>query len=124
MDDDDKQPMLIYTTWPDAAQAEAAARRLVTNREAACVNVLGAATAIYSWQGEAQRDVEYPMLIKTRRDQVSAVVERVRRVHPYDVPAIAAWPLDDGAPEFLAWITLQTAPLEAADDKDGNDDAE
>ncbi len=124
MDHDDNQPVLIYTTWPDAAQAEAAGRQLVSDRQAACVNVLGAATAIYSWQGAAQRDIEYPMLIKTRRGQVGTVVERVRGVHPYDVPALTVWPISDGAPDFLAWITTQTSPLDASDDKDGNHDAE
>ena len=124
MDEDEQQPVLIYTTWPDAAQAEAAGRQLVTDRAAACVNVLGPATAIYTWQGEAQRDVEYPMLIKTRRGRVGAVVEQVRGVHPYEVAAITVWPISDGAPDFLAWITSQTSPLDAGDDKGGTSDAE
>lgn len=121
---DDNQPVLIYTTWPDAKQAEAAGRQLVVDRQAACVNVLGGATAIYSWQGEAQRDTEYPMLIKTRHGQAGAVVERVRRLHPYDVPAVTVWPISDGAPDFLAWITSQTSPLTAGDDKGEKNDAE
>lgn len=108
MDYGDDEPVLIYTTWPDVDRAEAAGRTLVLERRAACVNILAPATAIYEWQGEAQRDVEHPMLIKTRRGQVSGVVRAVRRLHPYDVPAVAVLPISDGDPEFLAWISTQT----------------
>jgi periplasmic divalent cation tolerance protein len=101
--------VLIYTTWPDAARAEAAGRIFVAEKLVACVNILGEATAIYEWQGEVQQETECPMLMKTRKTHVGAVIAAVKRLHPYDVPAIAVLPIEGGDPEFLAWIVNQTA---------------
>ncbi len=115
----DSERVLIYTTWPDSASAEAAGRALVQEKLAACVNILGAATAIYAWQGTLERDTEHPMLIKTRRALVPGVLAAVRRLHPYDVPAAAVLPISDGDPEFLAWISTQTR----TPDEMGNEDA-
>lgn len=100
--------VLIYTTWPDSASAEAAAGALVAQGLAACVNILGPATAIYAWQGEIERDTEHPMLIKTRPANVDAVVATVRQMHPYEVPAVAVLPITGGDRDFLAWIGAQT----------------
>ena len=116
--------VLFYTTWTDTDSAEAAGRALVADRLAACVNILGAATAIYSWQGAVERDAEHPMLVKTVAARVPGVLETVRRLHPCDVPACAVVPIVDGDPEFLAWIEAQTAAPGAADNEDGNNDAE
>lgn len=107
MDDSDSR-VLIYTTWPDAASAEAAARVLVAEKLVACANILGEATAIYAWQDKIEQETECPMLLKTRRARVDAVKETVKRLHAYDVPAIAVLPIEDGEPEFLAWIGAQT----------------
>ena len=101
--------VLIYTTWPDAESAKAAGCVLVTERIAACVNVLAEATAIYQWQGQAHSDSEHPMLIKTVGERVDDVIETVHRHHPYDVPAIVVVPIEDGDTTFLQWIAEQTS---------------
>lgn len=111
MEDGNSAAVLIYTTWPDTASAEAAGRVLVAERLAACVNILGAATAIYAWQDAIERDTEHPMLIKTRAANVDAVAAAVRRLHPYDVPAVAVLAIAGGDGEFLEWISAQTAPV-------------
>ncbi|MGI9477986.1 MAG: divalent-cation tolerance protein CutA [Hyphomicrobiaceae bacterium] len=120
---DDKAQVLIYTTWPDPDSAAAAGAALVAEKRAACVNILGPATAIYTWQGAVEQDTEHPMLIKTVRARVAGVIETVRRLHPYDVPAVAVVPIVDGDAEFLAWIAAQTAAPGATQDE-GDDDAE
>lgn len=121
MMDDGSCPVLVYTTWPNSDSAEAAGRALVAERLAACVNILGAATAIYAWQGEIERDTEHPMVIKTRAGNVDGVVATVRRLHPYDVPAVAVLPVTGGDGDFLAWIDAQTAPAQPTND--GGSDA-
>ena len=117
---DAEKIVLIYTTWPDTARAEAAGRSLVAEKLVACVNILGAATAIYAWQGEVQQETECPMLMKTRRARVDDVITAVKRLHPYDVPAIAVLPIESGDPEFQAWIGAQTM-TDSAGNSDGTE---
>lgn len=108
------QAVLIYTTWPDAGMAEAAGAELVSGRIAACVNVLAPATAIYEWNGDVQRDTEYPMIIKTMPRHVAAVTTVVKAHHSYEVPAIVVLPLAGGDAAYLGWIDHQTTSLPAA----------
>jgi periplasmic divalent cation tolerance protein len=103
-------PVLIYTTWPDAETATRAARCLIEQRLAACANILGAATAVYQWQGAVHQDSECPMLIKTTARLVDDVARVVKTNHPYDVPAFAVIEISGGDPLFLAWIAQQVSP--------------
>lgn len=102
------KPVLIYTTFATAEEAERIGSTLVEERLAACVNVLAPITSIYVWQGKRERATETPMLIKTRASLSDAVVARVRVLHSYDNPAILTLPVSGGSGDFLAWIAAQT----------------
>jgi periplasmic divalent cation tolerance protein len=39
---------------------------------------------------------------------VSAIVERVKASHPYEVPGISARPITAGDPDYLQWIMDET----------------
>jgi periplasmic divalent cation tolerance protein len=110
-------PVLIYTTWPDVDAATAVGRELVAKKLAACVNVLSPATSIYMWDGATACDTEHPMLIKTVAGRSQTVMAMVRRLHPYDVPAIAVLDITGGDPAFLSWIGAQTRMLEVDGDE-------
>lgn len=100
---------LIYTTWPDAGTAEAAARALVEERLAACANILGPMRAVYRWQGAVETADEVPMLLKTSAARAGALTARVLALHPYEVPCVEALDVTGGSPAFLAWVLAQTA---------------
>ena len=52
---------MIYSTWPDAETAEAAARRVLDEGLAACANILPGAVSLYRWEGKIMRDPETVM---------------------------------------------------------------
>lgn len=103
-------PVLLYTTWPDAAAAAAAARTLVEERLAACVNILGPVASVYRWQGAIEEATEIAALVKTAADRVEAATARIVALHPYDTPAVLALPVDATGTHgpFAGWITAQT----------------
>lgn len=57
--------LLVLTNLPDEASAEALATALVETRLAACVNRLAPCHSVYRWQGNIERAMEIPLLIKT-----------------------------------------------------------
>ena len=57
MRENDK-PVLIYSTFPSAAEAERVGGALVDQGLAACVNIFPGMTAIYVWEGKRQRESE------------------------------------------------------------------
>ena len=98
------EPLLVLVTAGSHAEAEAIAGALVAERLAACVNVVPGITSIYRWQGEVQRDQEWLLLVKSRRDVLEDLVRRVRELHSYDLPETIALPLVGGSAPYLEWL--------------------
>ena len=96
--------LLVLTNLPDHAAAENLARVLIEEKVAACVNILGACTSVYRWQGAIENTQEIPLLIKTTKARYAAVEAVVRRLHPYELPEIIAVPLAQGLPGYLQWV--------------------
>ena len=95
---------LVLTTCPDADCARRIGDALVAEALAACVNVIPGLVSTYIWKGDTVRDSELLLLIKTRSDQVPALAERLRALHPYELPEILTVSLAEGLEEYLQWI--------------------
>ena len=105
------QFVLVLTTMPAAGDAAGElARTLVAEHLAACVNLLPPMTSIYRWEGEVQHGEERQLLMKTARARVPALLERLRQLHPYDVPEFLVLPVTDGSDAYLEWIRTSTTP--------------
>lgn len=101
--------LLVLTNLPDADSAGRVARLLIEQRLAACVNVLAPCTSVYRWQGALETATELPLLIKTTRAAYPALQATLREAHPYELPEIVAIPVQEGLPDYLAWVAAETA---------------
>ncbi|MFU8868857.1 divalent-cation tolerance protein CutA [Natronococcus sp.] len=91
----------VYVTAPPEA-AERIAETLLEERLAACVNELST-TSTYRWEGEIHRDEESVLLAKTTDDAYDELVDRVRELHPYDVPCIERFDEVHVLESFAEW---------------------
>jgi periplasmic divalent cation tolerance protein len=98
---------LVRVTAPEAV-AEPLARRLIGKRVPACVNIVPAVRSIDRWQGHVEEDAEVLSAAKTDCDRVDALSERVRELHPYDLPERLALPAVGGSPDSLGWVNAET----------------
>jgi periplasmic divalent cation tolerance protein len=98
----------LHVTMPDKDGATALARTLVGEGLAACVNVVPGVRSIYQWEGRLQEDDEVLCLIKTRPAVFERARERILALHPYEVPEILAFGVDDGSPAYLDWLQKST----------------
>lgn len=110
MRDPNHETLLVISTLPDEASAEALARRLVEQHLAACVNVLAACRSVYRWKDTVESAPEVPLLIKTTRGRYDALQQAIRAQHPYELPEIIAVPVTEGLPEYLTWVAAETTP--------------
>ncbi len=99
---------IVLCNCPDTASAERIARELVDSRLAAAVNILTGARSVYRWRGELQQSSEVVLLIKTTAAHYARVEERVRALHPYELPDIVALSVSDGNLKYLEWIETET----------------
>ncbi len=83
-------------------------RRLVHDRLAACVNVVGPVRSIYHWKDEIHDDEEWQLLIKTRQALFADVSTAIRQAHSYENPEIVALPVTAAAPAYATWVREST----------------
>jgi periplasmic divalent cation tolerance protein len=87
------------------------AEALVTERLAACVNLVGPIRSTYRWQGEIVHDQELLLVIKTRAALFGEVEARVNRLHSYTTPEVIALPIVAGSAAYLDWLRAETQAL-------------
>jgi periplasmic divalent cation tolerance protein len=102
------KPLLVLTNLPDRAAAESLAEALITERLAACVNILAPCRSVYRWQGSVQHDEEHPLLIKTTEERYAALEQAIRTRHPYELPEIVAVRIERGLAAYLEWLAAET----------------
>jgi periplasmic divalent cation tolerance protein len=99
--------VVALSTAPSVEKAAEIARTLVEERLAACVNIVPGVRSIYRWKGELCDDTEVLCVIKTRKDRVAALRDRLPALHPYEVPELVVLEVASGHAPYLAWIDAQ-----------------
>lgn len=100
-----KEYFLVLCTCPEGEAARELAEMLVSERLAACVNIMPGLTSIYPWQDAIETGQETLLLIKTEKAAYSSLESRLRERHPYELPEIVAVPIERGLPDYLQWIS-------------------
>jgi periplasmic divalent cation tolerance protein len=99
--------IVVLTTCDSEKRGVELARHLVELRLAACVNILPKARSIYRWQEKIEETGEWVLLIKSRRDLLTALRAEIQKIHTYEVPEVIALPIVDGSEAYLAWLDGQ-----------------
>jgi periplasmic divalent cation tolerance protein len=94
----------VYAIFADAEEAERIGRRMVDERLAACVNILGPCRSIYRWQGALETADEVPAILKTTLALADALIARIAALHSYDLPCIAVWPIAKLHSNYADWV--------------------
>ena len=102
------EAILIITNFPDKKTALALAEKLIDVHLAACVNVLGECSSVYSWQGKIEMATEIPVFIKTQQQHYDQVEKMIKTMHPYELPEVIIVPVSGGLPAYLQWIADET----------------
>jgi periplasmic divalent cation tolerance protein len=101
--------LLALSTFPDAEIARRISNQLVSERFAACANILPSVESIYRWKEKIESGNETFVFFKVSEDRRSAFQDKLRSVHPYDVPEIIFVPVTSGLPEYLQWVSENCA---------------
>src|SRR5206468_6665517 len=95
---------LALSTFPDRETAQRIANQLVTEKLAACANILSAIESIYRWKEKLETGNETLVFFKLSEDRQSDFQEKLRSLHPYEVPEIIFVPVSSGLPDYLHWV--------------------
>lgn len=98
----------IWINCPDRETARNISDALISRRRIACSNIFPDIQSSYRWKGKIENESEIPLLLKTREENFSAVVDDVREMHPYETPSIIGLGVDLVNEDYLAWVYSET----------------
>ena len=84
--------------------AEELAKTLIEEKLAACVQIIGPVSSIYRWQGKIEQSNEFLCLVKTKKSLYSKLEQRIKALHPYEVPEIISVDIVGIELKYSNWI--------------------
>jgi periplasmic divalent cation tolerance protein len=96
--------LLALSTFPDAETARKISNQLVADKLAACANILPSVESIYRWKEKIESGNETLVFFKLSEDRQPAFQEKLRSLHPYEVPEIIFVQVSSGVPEYVSWV--------------------
>jgi periplasmic divalent cation tolerance protein len=99
--------VLMLTTLPDVASANALSQAALDAHLAACVTNLGAVESKYHWKGALESSNEVQLLFKTSVARSAELQRFVDDHHPYETPEILIWQVD-ASPGYGQWVNAET----------------
>jgi len=98
----------IYSTTGNIEDAKKISRSLVEEKLVACVNIIPKIDSVYRWQGKIEEDSECVLIAKTTDKNVDKAIQKIKKLHPYDVPDIVVLPIINGLKEYLNYVEDET----------------
>ncbi|KAJ1295658.1 hypothetical protein BS78_01G239900 [Paspalum vaginatum] len=100
--------IVVYVTVPNREAGNKLAGSIISEKLAACVNIVPGIQSVYWWEGKVQSDAEELLIIKTRESLLDALTEHVKANNEYDVPEVIALPIQGGNMKYLEWLKNST----------------
>lgn len=93
----------MVTTVGTVDEARRLAKALIERKLAACAQ-LNQIESYYYWDGALQHEPEVRVLFKTVKRNQAALEAGIRELHPYEVPAIAAFDMSAVNAPYAEWV--------------------
>ncbi|KAL7068522.1 putative CutA1 divalent ion tolerance protein [Cryptosporidium serpentis] len=96
--------VIVLVSAKSNEEAESISSKLVAEELCACASIIQPVKSIYRWKGEVLKSDEVIIIIKTSKNLISTLTERIKELHSYDVPEIIATVVTDGNKDYLEWV--------------------
>ena len=97
-------PHIVFVTAPSRRVAERLAKGILSEKLAACVNLIPGIRSWYWWKGKVASDPEVLLVIKTAAARLESLRRWIRANHPYELPEFLAVHVSYGDADYLKWI--------------------
>lgn len=94
---------VVSTTVSSTEDALVIADKVLGLGLAACVQMVPI-RSLYTWKGAVADESEVLLLLKTRSELYPELERAILSVHSYQTPEIVMLPVEQGLPDYLAWI--------------------
>ena len=99
-----EENVVIFITTNTDKEAQNVAKALLSNKLAACVNIVPKISSLFWWNDKLDSAQESLLIVKSKTSLLNEIVRLVKDVHSYEIPEIIALPIIGGNPDYLDWI--------------------
>ena len=110
MNPEPAEPIVVVTTSDRLESIEQIARDSVSQKLAACCQIVGPITSHYVWEGKLETSSEWQCQVKTTMDAYEKLEALINDLHHYDEPEIIYVRIDGGSESYLNWIADSVNP--------------
>ena len=103
----EKEYCIITTACNKKEIADKIIDTLLEKRLVCCCQVTNIGSS-YWWKGKIERELEFFIQIKTKRNLFKEVEEEILKVHDYETCEIVSYDIINGNEKFLKWIEEET----------------
>ena len=100
---------VVYSTIGKIQDARRIANILVEEQLVACVNIIPKIESVYKWKDKIENDEEVVIIAKTVDANVKKTIQRIKQLHPYELPDIIVLPIIGGLKDYLNYIANETS---------------
>jgi periplasmic divalent cation tolerance protein len=101
--------IFVYVSCGDVKEARKIAAHCVSERVAACGNILPQMESVYWWDDKINSEQETVLILKTHTKNYDALEKAVRALHSYECPCICAFPITHGNPSYIEWLKTESS---------------
>jgi len=94
----------VFMTTSSKEEAEKIARKLVEERLAACIQIIGPIKSYYWWKRAIEESEEWLCIVKTKMHLYEKLESMIKSMHSYQVPEIVVLPIIKGNESYLKWM--------------------
>jgi periplasmic divalent cation tolerance protein len=105
---------VVLVTAPNIKVARQLVKLALTQRAAACANLIPKIESHYWWKGKLEKTAEMLILFKTRASKLVKLEKLILENHPYDNPEIISLNITAGNNRYLNWLANETRDQESA----------
>jgi len=98
---------IVITYIDDKSEAEKISEELLKNKLAGCINIFPCFSK-YWWKNKIHKTDEFILFIKTKEELVDEIIEKIKKLHKYELPVIDIIDVEktnEGVQEWLDEVT-------------------
>lgn len=106
-----KNIIVLHTTVENIDDARKIAQELLDLKLIACAQIDGPLESMYRWKNSIQTEKEYRLSVKSTDALSSQVIDKMKALHPYEVPEIVGQPLRYCLEEYQNWVGSEVSDV-------------
>jgi len=95
---------VVLITAKDYEEARKISDALLQEKLIACANIVQGVKSLFWWEGKIDNADEALVVIKTKRNCLKEIIQRVKKLHSYSNPEVIALPIIEGNKDYLKWM--------------------